>query len=226
MSRKGNSRHINRFAASRYLKVNRKVSKYIAKPTAGRYPLENSIALITLLREKLGIAANSAEARYIVKNGNVSINGKTIRNERYPVGFGDTLTLSKSGKSYKVDVAKKSIVSLQEIKSETKERTLKVIGKYVGAKNTMMLRLYDGSVIKGKNDIKVNDSVVVNGNSIKSVIKMQKGAKCYVVKGAHASENGKILEIISGTATRNPIVHVEGTTKFRTLLDNIMVTGE
>jgi ribosomal protein S4E len=225
MSRKGNSRHINRFAASKYLKINRKVSQYVAKPDAGRYTLGNSMALITLLKEKLGVSTNSKEARYLIKGGNISVNGKTVRIERYPVGFGDIITIVPINKSYRIGVAKKGVISTEEHAKE-KGRTMKVIGKYVGSKNTTMLRLYDGTVVKGKEGVKVNDSVVLDGNAIKSIIKMQKGAKCYVIKGTHASESGIILDIISGTATRAPIVQVEGASKFQTLLDNVMVTGE
>ncbi len=227
MSSKGNNRHMNRFAASNYLKVERKLSKYIAKPNAGRFTSKNTIALVTLLKEKMHVAADTREARLLLKKGNVRINGKAVRDERYPVGFGDVVSFS-DGESYRIDVAKHGYIS--PVESDAKAgnaRLLKVIGKYVGSGNRMMIRLYDGTTISGKNDIMVNDSVSVQDGAVKSVVKFSKGAKCYVIKGKHASESGVIKAVTEGTATRSPTVEIDsGKGTFQTLLENIMVTGE
>ena len=57
MASKGSSRHIKRLAVGQYPKVSRKTSTYLAKPRPGRHNLENSVALLVVLRDKLGIAA-------------------------------------------------------------------------------------------------------------------------------------------------------------------------
>ena len=225
MSHKGNSRHINRFAASKYMGIRKKLSTYVAKPSAGRHTLENSIALLTLLKEKMGVAADSREAVMIIKSGNVLVNGKAVKNKRYPVGFGDTVMLKSTGTTFRIGVAKHGAIHVEEGGSGT--RYVKVIGKYMGAGSQIMIRLYDGSVLSGNNEIHVNDSVAVKGNSVGSVVKFSKGAKCYVIKGAHASESGMIKEINKGTATRTATVEVDsGKGTFQTLVNNIMVVGE
>lgn len=226
MSSKGNNRHMNRFAASNYIKVERKLSKYVAKPNAGRFTEKNVISLVTLLKEKMKIAADTREARLLLKRGSVNINGKVIRDERYPVGFGDVISFA-DGESYRIDVAKHGFINPVEYDANGKTRLLKVIGKYVTEGNKIMIRLYDGTVVSAKNEIRVNDSVSVQDGAVKSVIKFSKGAKCYVIKGKHASESGEIKSITEGTATRSPTVEIDsGKGTFQTLLDNIMVTGE
>jgi small subunit ribosomal protein S4e len=225
MARKGNSRHMNRFAASKYMRIDRKVSTYVTKQNPGRHTLENSIALVTLLKEKMGVAADSREAGILIKNGNVLINGKQVRDKRYPVGFGDMITLKPTGASYRIDVAKKGAIRVDD--KPTTDRYVKVIGKYLGKKNKVMLRLYDGSVLEGKNEVKVNDSVAVKDNAVKSIVKFSSGARCYVIKGTHASESGTIKGINTGTATRASTVEVDsGKGTFLTLVDNVMVIGE
>ncbi len=227
MASKGNNRHMNRFAASNYLKVERKLSKYIAKQNAGRFTQKNSIALVTLLKEKMDVANDTREARLLLKKGTVSINGKVVREEKYPVGFGDVVSFASNGKSYRIDVAKHGFVNPVEYDVKGKPRLLKVIGKYVGKGGKIMIRLYDGTTLSGKNEIKVNDSVSIQDGAVKSVVKFTKGAKCYVIKGKHASESGVIKNIAEGSATRSPTVEIDsGKGTFQTLLENIMVTGE
>ncbi len=227
MGGKGNTRHINRFAASNYTGISRKSSVYLTKQNPGRYTLQNSMAIMTVLKEKMNVAIDAREAVILLKNGSVLVNGNAIKDRRYPVGFGDIITLKPSGESYRIDVAKRGTIKVDEKADHKASRPTKVIGKYIGPKNKVMLRLYDGTVLPGKADVKVNDSVTLKGKSIGSVIKFSKGAKCYVIKGAHASESGTIKEITQGSATRAAIVQIDsGNGTFQTLVDNVMVVGE
>ena len=74
--------------------------------------------------------------------------------------------------------------------------------------------------------VSVNDSVTIKDGKIQKIIKLEKGAKCLVIKGVHASEDGTITEIKKGTALRAATVEIEGNKgNTETLLDNIMVTG-
>lgn len=226
MARHGNSRHLNRLASSRYPRVSRKSAKYLAKPRPGRHSLGRSVALLVILRDKFNFAANKNEAKKTIKRGAVEVNGKLIRDERYPVGFGDVLTFKQSKETYRVGIGKYGDIKLEKVEGKEPERTLKVVGKYLSNGSKLMLRLYDGSAMNGAKEVRVNDSVVLSGSKIKSVLKFERGAKCLVVKGTHASEQGVIKEIKSGSAMNAAAVKVEGESgEFETLVDNIMVVG-
>ena len=80
-----------------------------------------------------------------------------------------------------------------------------------------MLRLHDGSAVHASKEADVNDSVVMSGEKVKEVLKFQEGAKCFVVKGAHASEGGTITGIRKGSATSNAVVEDHG--RWRCLRD-------
>jgi small subunit ribosomal protein S4e len=226
MARHGNSRHIKRIAASSYPKISRKTSTYIAKPTPGRQRLERSIALVVILRDKLALVASKLEAKRAVKTGNVEINGKIVKDENYPIGFGDVIKIVKSNEVYRVSVAKGAVIKLEKLTGKDHERTLKVIGKYLVKGKKVMLRLYDGSAVHSIKDANVNDSVLMSGMKVKDLLKFQEGAKCFVVKGAHTSETGVISEIRKGSATKVAIVKVSGESgAFETPIENIMVVG-
>ncbi len=226
MARHGNSRHLNRLATSTYARVNRKTTKYLAKPSAGRHTLERSIALVVLLRDKLALASNAGEARKVIKSGSVEVNGRRVTDDRYPVGFGDVVKLVQTGEAYVIGVGKGGDIKLDKAAGKEQGRTIKIIGKYVSRGRKVMLRLYDGTTVPGDAAAKVNDSVLIEGGKIKSVLKFESGAKLIVVKGAHASETGTLKEIKAGSATSVAAVMIEskgGT--FETPVENVMVVG-
>jgi small subunit ribosomal protein S4e len=225
MASKGSSRHIKRLAVGQYPKVSRKTSTYLAKPRPGRHNLENSVALLVVLRDKLGIAANSKEAKRIVVTGQIEVNGAKVLDEKYPVGFGDVIRLKPTGEAYHVGVGKKGAISVEKAGKEA-ARTLKVIGKYAAKGNIVMARLLDGTILEAGKDVKVNDSVVLDKGAIKKTLKFEEGAKCLVIRGTHSAETGTIKEISKGTAVRAQTVKVEsGSSAFETLADNIMIVG-
>ncbi len=226
MARHGNSRHLNRLAASTYSRVSRKTVKYLAKPTSGRHSLGRSIALLVLLRDKLAFAANAREARKMIKSGQVAVNGSKVSDASYPIGFGDVIALAQTKELYTVNVGKNGDIRLEKKEGTGKSRTLKVVGKYLAKGNKVMLRLYDGSLSAGDGKTMVNDSVVLDGRKIKSVLKFESGARCLVVKGAHASETGTIKAIKAGGATSVAAVKVESSAgTFETPVENVMVIG-
>jgi small subunit ribosomal protein S4e len=225
MASKGNTRHIKRLASSRYMKISRKTAMYVAKPMAGRHTSRSNIALTTVLKEKI-MDATSHDVRYLLNRNEVEVNGKPVREEKYPVGFGDIISLKASGESYRVSSGRGGAFELEKMDPKHRQ-TFKVIGKYVAKGGKISVRLHDGSVFAADNKVKVNDSVVIGKKGIEKVIGLESGKPCFVISGTHASESGKIKEIMKGTMLRDPTVKIEGSSgEFETLLRNIMVIGE
>jgi len=217
---------MKRIATSSYPRISRKIATYIAKPTPGRHKLDRSVALFVILRDKLRLAATAAEAGRVITKGDIEVNGKIVRDVKYPVGLGDIIKLVKLNETYKVGVAKGATIKLDKEENKENVRTLKVVGKYVVKGSKLMIRLYDGSTLEGTKDLRVNDSVILSGKKIKKVLKFQEGAECLVIKGTHASETGVIKEIKVGSATNATAVKLEkGGASFDTPVDNVMVIG-
>jgi small subunit ribosomal protein S4e len=225
MSSKGNNRHVKRLAVGIYPRIERKTATYLIKPRPGRHGLESSVALLALVRDKLGLASRAKEARGMIEGGKIEVNGSVVRDEKYPVGFGDIVTLKPTGEAYSIGVGRNGGIRLD--KAEKKgERTLKVIGKYVARGKRTMVRLFDGSAVESAEGVSVNDSVVLSKGKIAKTIKFEQGAKCLVIRGTHASESGTISEIVKGSALRDATVRVEGAGgRFETTVENVMVVG-
>ena len=225
MANKGSNKHIKRLASGNYIRVSRKTSAYVTKPMPGRHPLEVSISIGTVLREKLHAAATLHEVELMLQQGFVKVNGKEIKTHKYPVGFGDIITLEPSKETYSVTVAKHGAFAAEKTDIK-KERIYKVLGKYVAKKGKVMIRLDNGDIMDAPKGVNVNDSISIKDGKHSNTIKMEAGKKCFVVKGAHSSESGTIKVINQGTATRAALVSITGKAgEFETLLENIMVTG-
>lgn len=206
--------------------LERKSSNFIAKPRPGRHTLSTSITLASFLREKLGVAASASEARKSIVSGKIEVNGKIRRDYRYPIGLGDIIKIVPSDESYIIGIGRYGTFDAKKVEKKDHKRTLKVVGKYIGSGKKQMIRLNNGNIFHYDKEVKVNDSVIVEERKIAKVIKLEHGAKCMVVSGAHAPAVGKIKEIVKGTATRDSTVRIEGENgTFETLLDNVMAIG-
>jgi small subunit ribosomal protein S4e len=226
MAAKGNTRHIRRLASSRYMKIGRKRSKYVAKPMAGRHNGMANIALVTVLKEKI-MQSTTRDVRYLLNKGSVEINGKAVREEKYPVGFGDLIHLKQSKETYKVVSGKNGTFDLEKAE-ESAGQLFKVVGKHSIRGGKLAVRIQDGRIFGCRESkINVNDSVLLGKKGIEKIIPMEKGRECYVMNGTHSSEKGKIMEIAKGTALRDATVKINGNNgEFETLLRNVMVIGE
>ncbi|MEM3181390.1 MAG: S4 domain-containing protein [Candidatus Micrarchaeaceae archaeon] len=227
MSRKGNSRHIKRLAASKYMGIERKAAKYTIKPKPGRHSLAKSIALASLIRNKLHYASTMKEAVKVIKQGSIEVNGVSLKDAKQAIGYGDIIKIKPTEEYFKIEVNRQGAIKVEKSSTEPK-RIAKILGKYVSKANTSMIRLHDGTVMRIPNGMKIstNDSVLISNNKIEQVLKLEQGASCVIYNGRHTGEKGTIKSITKGNALERAHVEIEtdsGTVQ--TLLDNIIVTG-
>ena len=227
MANKGNRRHMSALASPRFTAIKRKERSYVAKPNPGRHTADRAVSL-QLVLNKLGAADTSRKARAIIKNGQVSVNSKTVKVPYYPVGLGDIVAIQR-GKAYRVFINKYAKVDLEEVgKPDYDSQVFKISGKYRTKKGQVMIRLHDGATIKAGNDVHVNDSVVVDlKNNIKRIFPLKAGAECVVVSGVHVGASGSIKALKQGNMRMEPsaVIKPKDGEEFETIVKNIMVTG-
>lgn len=221
MAKKGNSSYIKRLYAPKYFAVHRKEYKYVIKQNPGRHTLEKSVAL-SLLVNKMELAGTRAESKRIIIEGNISVNGKVVREPKFPVGLNDVVSAAKE--SYLIGIDRKGHIQLEKAK-DSASQIYKIIGKYVSSGKHIMLRLHDGRSVKGSADAKVNDSVVLSNGNISKVIKLGQGSKCEVIDGVHVGTVGTVTKISEGNMHKQKSVTIEpeGREQFDTLVKNIIV---
>ncbi|ASI13412.1 30S ribosomal protein S4e [Candidatus Mancarchaeum acidiphilum] len=224
MAKKGGTNHIKSLAAPEFFNISRKEETYVARPLPGRHnlysvaPLEDSI-------KKLGYSDNYSDAAKVIKSGKIKVNGKTIKEKKFPIGLNDVISIGKA--NYLVSIDKFGHISFNETKAP-EHFIYKVVGKDKFKGNKIRVRLNSGTVIDaGENAGKINpgDSVKIDSNNkIIEVIKMKKGAKCTVVSGVHVATSGSIEDIKPGNIHTGKVVIIKDDKGeiFETLEKNII----
>ncbi|MCD6549675.1 hypothetical protein J7K41_03135 [Candidatus Micrarchaeota archaeon] len=218
MARRGGGSHLKRLNAPRIAVLkNRKRDKWLFTTVPGPHNKESSVALAVVLRDILGVVKTGNEAKKSVRQGKVKVDGRVVREPRYPVGFGDVLTLINHDGSedhYLVVYNIHGRMVLKPIKDPEKSKTkiCKVVNKYMLPKARIGITLHDGKSLIADNDVKPGYSIKVQipENKIAGMIKLEPGVRCFIMKGKHIGHHGVIKDIKKEADRKLVTVESEG----------------
>jgi small subunit ribosomal protein S4e len=210
MGNKGGRRHLKKLGAPKSWNIERKDRVWIAKPRPGPHSLEGSLPLTTILTIVLKKAGSIREAERLIKTNEILVDGRIVKDPKFPVGFMDVLSIPKVDEHYLITYDKYGRIQLQKIK-EQKFKLCRIERKFVAKKGKKMIGLHDGRTQLADKDYKTGDVVkmAVPEQKILDHFEFKKGNTAYVIKGKHAGKTGKIKEEIKGTAARESLVVME-----------------
>lgn len=189
-------KHLSRLAAPKTWPIERKRTKWVAKPVPGTHKIMFSMPLQLYITDILKLAKSKVEVKRILNQGLILVNGKIRKEPRFPVGLFDTLQILKLNKNYRVLLNAKGQLKLIEIPaSEVNTVITKVRGKTTISGNKTQINLSNGwSFIADKDAYKTGDAVIFDTKANKPVkhIKLEEGSTVFVSGGAHA---GSIVEV-------------------------------
>lgn len=87
MGVRGAKRHLKRINAPKHWMLDKLGGVWAPKPSAGPHKSRECVPLIVLIRNRLKYALTYHEAKMIVKQRLVSVDGKARTEMRYPAGF-------------------------------------------------------------------------------------------------------------------------------------------
>lgn len=185
--------YLKRQNIGKFWPVPRKGTKYLAVST---HDQKNSIPLIIIVREVLGLVRTKKELKSLLKEKKIKINGKVITETNYPLNLFDILLLNDN--NYRISLSKHKKIMLDKISDNFDKKTIKITGKKIIKGNKIQLNLIDGRNIIYNEKAVVGDSVVFNFNNrnIEKVIKMEVGKIGFIIRGKHIGQKGKIEDII------------------------------
>ncbi|MCD6434760.1 MAG: 30S ribosomal protein S4e [Candidatus Diapherotrites archaeon] len=229
MSRQGGTLQMKRLNAPKVQKIQRKEATWIVKQR-GAHPKQQSIAIAVVLRDYLGIVDNMREAKFVLNNGEILVNGKVVKDHKRAVGLFDIVEIPKLKKKYAVLLDHKGRLELKEIDyKEGNKRILRIEIKKAVKGNKIQLTTSSGETfLLDKTKLKPFDSIVVENNKIVKELPLTKGATIYVVAGARVSNVGEVLEIQEGSTRREKSIKVKANNnqEFETVARNVVVVGE
>ena len=228
-------KHQKRIAAPRSWKIERKTSFWAVNPKQGPHPKERSMPLLLIVRDMLKLADNSREAKRILHEGNVVVNGKVRKDHKFPVGIFDILSIPLTKANYMVLLDKKGKLSLAGIDEEAATKKLcRVNGKKMIKDGAIQLNLHDGrNILPGELGAEINthDSLLISipDNEIVEHFAYKEGSKVIVIGGKHSAQTGEIEEIHVVRSSQPNVVRIkptEGEGRFESREDSVFVVGE
>lgn len=241
MGKKGQSSGLKRKPAPRFWPIHRKEFTWVVKPTSGPHSLEKCMPLGLMLRDTLRLAETRKEAKTIVSQGRVYVDGNIRTKDDFPIGLLDVISIPDVGKSFCVLPSYKGLI-LKEISSEdAKFKLCRVEDKTVVRKGQVQLHLHDGSNILVKiADFKnpqedvydTLDTVKISlpEKQVLEHIKLKEKDFVIITGGKNIGNWGKAVEIekAEGKKRRNALVTVENEkgNSYQTTLNFVFAIGE
>jgi small subunit ribosomal protein S4e len=211
MAQKGFVRHRKRLTIKQVVGLQRKKAKWIFSTIAGTHKKKDSLPLGVVLRDVLKVAETAREVKYLLKSKQVKVDGRVIKDARFPLGFQDLLELGE--KKFRLVYDAHMRLALKEEKENGLEKLVKLKKKQLVKKGKMQLTLSDGrNILLDASEAKkyaLGDTLKIALPKAKILehYPLEPGKKAYIFSSKLLE--GKILEILPGTSTRKSLVKME-----------------
>jgi small subunit ribosomal protein S4e len=241
LGKKGGSTALKRKPAPKIWPIHRKEYVWVVKPTPGPHSLEKCLPLTIVLREILGFAKTRKEAKIIVSQGKVYVDGRVRREDKFPVGLMDVISFPEIDKHFRVLPSHKGLILHPISKEETTFKLCRIENKTTVKNGHIQLNLHDGSnvlikVADPKNpqeDVyKTFDIVQLSlpDRQVIGHIRMKEKDFAIITGGKNMGKYGRIVEIedVKGRKRREAIVTIEDEkgNRYQTILDFVFVVGD
>ncbi len=194
--------HLKRLLAPSFWRVPKKEKKWVVTPHAGPHPKLYSIPLSIILTHIINIANTTAEAKKIIRKGEIFVDGKRRKDYAYPVGLFDIISIPATKKHYRVVPSKKGLELIETSEKETNLKICRVDNKSILKKGKTQLNLHDGKNILVENgNYKTGDSLLLELPSLKIIdhLPLEKGNVGIISHGTGAGRLGEIKQLMKGT---------------------------
>ncbi|MBE6488287.1 MAG: 30S ribosomal protein S4e [Methanosphaera stadtmanae] len=230
MANMGSRKHLKRFKAPKMWPIHVKEETWTTKTSAGPHALNESLPLVMVLRDILGVASNAREAKIILNNGDVLVDGTVRKDHRFPVGFMDVISIPKLNKYYRILPDYKGRLVLHEI--DEKDSNFKLVS--IKNKTTIkggktQLNLHDGRNVLCEDEYKTGDVLLLEipEQNISDSIKFEEGSLGLITGGKHIGELGRIKTItVTQSSKSNTVLMETDEGSFLTLAKYVFVIGQ
>jgi small subunit ribosomal protein S4e len=241
MGKMGGSRHLKREATPTFWPIHRKKYVWALKPSPGPHPIERCIPLGIIVRDFLGFAKTMREAKKIISQGKILVDGKVRRDEHFPVGLMDVISIPEINTYYRVIPCEKGL-TLHEIDSEEAGyKICRIENKTTVDGGHIQLNLHDGRNILIRTEDPSNPAgniyvtldtlrIGLPNQEILEHLRLDLGMMAIIVDGENIGKYGliKAIEERSGQKRRRSLVTIEDSRglTYQTILDYIFVVGD
>ena len=176
----------------------------------------------------LKIVNSSKEAKRILHDGSVLVDGNIVRDYRFPVGLFDVITMPKTDTSYRVILDRKQRFMLHKV-TDSGIKLYRITGKTNVKGGATQLNLHDGSnIISDEFSYRTSDTVLVSipERKVLQHFVYKPGNLALITGGAHSGELATIKEIKKVRSSMPNMVSLQSTYDFETVEDYVFVIGK
>ena len=198
------SKKLKRQMAPLFWGINRKNKRFAITVKPGSHSKNRSIPTALLLRDVLKVVTTLREAKSVIYNGKVNVDGIIRKSLHHSIGLMDVIELQGISDIYRLVPTHGHI--LQPIKidsSEKSKKIVKVTSKTTTKGKKTQLGFHDGRTIIADNNVNVGDSCLIQipEQKILDVIKLEKDSLVIVTRGANTGQIGHLNNINEATFT-------------------------
>lgn len=218
--------HQKRVAAPISWPITRKTYHWVVGANPGAHSTETGIPLLVVVRDILKIANNAREAKRIINEKNICIDGVIRTDYKYMVGLFDIISLPATNEYYRVLFDSKNRFKLFK-EDANAGKLCRINNKTIVRKGAVQLNLHDGTNVLASNDYKTFDTVILDTDrKIIKHIGYKTGNLAMIVGGEHSGEIGKIKQIRKVRGSGTNMVAISNESEFETIEDYVYVIGE
>jgi len=189
----------------------------------------------------LGVAKTRSEVRVVLSQGSVLVDGNIMKEELFPTGLMDVISIPALNKQYRILSSEKGLTLNSISKDEAEFKLCRVENKTVLNNGNVQLNLHDGrniritvkDVSKPEEDVfSTSDTVKISlpQQEIAAHFKLAEGASALIVGGKNIGKYGKIaaLERREAQKKRKALVTIEDArgNRFQTTAEYVFVVGD
>ncbi|WP_342304300.1 30S ribosomal protein S4e [Methanolobus sp. ZRKC5] len=221
-------KHQKRISVPNSWQISKKSNKWVTSTRPGPHNKQQSIPLGVVLRDMLGVVDTRAEAKRILSEGSVLVDGVTRKDLRFPVGLLDVISIPLEDAAYRVLLDRKGRLEVHKLADSNVNKLCRINGKTIIKGGAVQLNLNDGTNLLGSNDYKPKDSLILSlpGKDIVKHIKYEVGNLAMIVGGRHTGEIGTIKEINTVRSSKHNTVAISGDYDFETIEEFVVIIGE
>jgi small subunit ribosomal protein S4e len=239
MTRHGGKKSLKRLNTPEFLQIKRKHGKFFVKSSSGPHPSRDCLPLLHIVRDLLKFADSHREAKKIIGLGLIKVDGKIVRDETFPVGLMDVLSIEKINKNFRILPDSHYGLILHEIpEAESTFKLCRIRQKTTIKGGHFQLNLHDGRNIlirvkdprNPKEDIYKRMDVLkisVPEQEILKTLKFKENNLAIIMSGKNIGQIGTIKSIKKLFGPNANTVSIEHNgDQTETLYDYTFVIGE
>lgn len=221
-----------RMSAPTEWQLAKKEKKYVVSTASGPHD-GSALPLGVWLRDHMHLAENTKEARKILHDRQVVLNGHIVTDEHLGIDVFDVISFPKINKHYLILVDAKGRQVEHEIPAEVASvRLVKVANKTTIKGGKTQINLSCGANFIGEDNCKGKDTLIVGLNGedrfvIHEHFPYAVGSTVVVIGGQHTMKTGKITKIYvqQSSLSNRVILQGEDGTEIETIEDYLYVVG-